>query len=173
MNLQFYIEKLKNSKNFEKFIDENPDAYFCSGFFNIDKKAKDSQVHIDYFMPKQNKIMSFQVSEDMKQIPVDVYEKGVSEKISEDINFGFHEVEVLIDKTLVERGIKNEVQKILMSLQRLKGKDYLVVTIFVSKLGIIKMTIDLKDMKVDSFEKKSLLDMIGVFKKGEKKDKKS
>jgi len=82
MNPQFYLEKLKNSEEFEKFKKENPSAFLCSAFFSIDKsggnkslttsskrgqsKGKDNKQHFDFF--NEGKIFSFQVEDNCKKI---------------------------------------------------------------------------------------------------------
>ena len=53
MNLQFYLEKLFASDEFKKFKKENKDAYFCSGFFSIDKQGRDNQQHLDFYIPSK------------------------------------------------------------------------------------------------------------------------
>jgi hypothetical protein len=51
MNLQFYVEKLKASKTYKEFMEKNPDAFPCSGFFVIDKQGMDEQQHFDFYIP--------------------------------------------------------------------------------------------------------------------------
>ena len=41
MNLQFYLEKLKESDEFRNFCKSNPDCFLTSGFFVIDKISDD------------------------------------------------------------------------------------------------------------------------------------
>ena len=53
----------------------------------------------------------------------------------------------------------------LLSMQNLNGKDFFSGTIFVSGLGLINMTLDITDMNITDFKKRSLLDMMTLFKK--------
>ena len=69
---------------------------------------------------------------------------------------------------MATRGITNKIQKMLFSLQHKDLKDYLIGTIFISNFGMIKVNIDITDMKVILFEKKSFFDMLKIVKKGEK-----
>ena len=165
MNIQFYLEKLHDSDNFKNFVKENSDAYFCSGFFVIDKEGKDNKIHLDYFLPKERKIISFQVEEEIQQVPVEIFDKRIPEKISINQDFEFEDIEMLINDEMEKQGVKNKIQKIIISLQNLKGRDFLVVTVFVSMLGILKINISLSDKKVVSFEKKSFFDIMNVLKK--------
>ena len=59
------------------------------------------------------------------------------------------------------KNIKTKIQKIIFSLQNLKGKDFLMGAIFISSFGLLKVEIDISGKKITKFEKKSLLNMFG------------
>lgn len=163
MNFSFYVEKLENLLEFKKFKKENPDAFPCSCFFVIDKQGNDNKQHFDFFLPKEKKIMSFQL-ENNQLVPIQEVEKGLKE-ISLKHNFDFKEIEELIIKEMEKNKMKNNIQKILFSLQRINGKDYLIGTIFIPMLGMLKVNIDIKEKKVTDFQKRSFFDMMNIFKK--------
>jgi len=120
----------------------------------------------------KGKIFSFQLEDGIKFVPVEEFGGKVPEKVSKDCDFNFDYIEKLIAGEMFEKKIKNKVQKILLSLQSKDGKDFLIGTVFVSSMGLIKIKIDLSEMKVIDFEKKNFLDMVNIFKKNkeEKKD---
>ncbi len=163
MNLQFQFEKLKSSEEFKKFIKENPSAFLCSGFFVIDKQGEDNQIHFDYFA--EGKILSFQMEDNCKLVQLENVGGKIPEEIPEEINFEVDEIEKLISDKLNAENVKNKIQKILLSLQNLDGKYFLLGTVFISGWGIIKININLNEMKVTEFEKKSFFDMVNVFRK--------
>ncbi len=66
---------------------------------------------------------------------------------------------------MFDEKINKEIEKILLSLQRKEGKDYLIGTVFISGLGMIKISIDLNDNAIIDFEKKSFFDILRVKKK--------
>ncbi|MFQ5531774.1 MAG: hypothetical protein ACE5ES_04125 [Candidatus Nanoarchaeia archaeon] len=171
MNFQFYVEKLNHSDSFKDFIKENPKAYPCSGFFTIDLEniqKPDNKQHIDFFLPEKKEIVSFQLENECKIVPVENFDKEGKfkfEKISLDNNFEFGEIESLILDEMEKQKIKNKIQKIILSLQNKEGRDYFIGTIFISGFGLVKVRIDLKEMKITDFEKKSFMDMVNVFKK--------
>jgi len=96
MNLQFYLEKLFNSEEFKSFMKENKEAYFCSGFFVIDKDGNDNKQHIDYFVPSSGKTFSFQMEEEIKLIPLEQADVKIPEKIPESLDINLDYVEKLI-----------------------------------------------------------------------------
>lgn len=172
MNFQFYIEKLHDSEEYKKFVKEYADSYFCSAFVVLDKQANDNKIHIDYFVPGQEEIFSFELENKCRKVKVERYDKIVPLKIDKDIDFDMDEVEKLIYDKIDKEQIKNKVQKIILSLQNYKGQAMLTGTVFISMLGMLKINIDVDKMKIILFEKKNLFDMVKIVKK-DKKDKKN
>lgn len=163
MNIQFYIEKLNSSDEFAEFRRENPDAYLCSCFIVVDKEGDDSKVHLDYYAPKDKKIMSFH-TESMKKIPLDAADERIPEKIPGDVDVDFNEVENLISEKMREEDVTSKLQKIILSMQNKNGTNFLIGTVFISMLGMIKLSIDLSEMKIIDFEKKSFFDIMKIVK---------
>ena len=184
MNLQFYVEKLNSFDVFKNFMKENPNAYACSGFFIIDKTGKEpNKQHFDFWVPQnapdhppqtseengdeqEGKLVSFQL-EDMQLVPLENYGK-IPERLSLEQDIDFEAVEKMIIERMVKENMKEKIQKMLFSLQMKDGKNFLIVTVFVPKLGLITATVDLEKMEIEEFEKKSFMDMINVFKRKKK-----
>ena len=160
MNLQFYLEKLHSSDVFKKFMKENPKAFLCSGFFTIDKEGKDNQRHFDFYVPKIKKMFSFKLDNGVEMLPIDIEIAKIPAKLDIDFDFEFEEIEKMLEDRMKEEKINSKMQKIILSLQDLKGKPFLVGTVFVSMLGLLKIQIDISDMKIKEFEKKSFFDMM-------------
>jgi len=168
MNLQFYLEKLQSSDVFKDFMKKNPKAYLCSGFFTIDKEGQDNQRHLDFYVPEKGEMFSFKFEEagKVEKIPVEMINKKIPEKIKPDldINFDFGDIEKIILNEMELQNLKNKLQKIIISLQNYEEKNFLVCTVFVSMLGLLKVNIDLegKDGKpeITLFEKKSFFDFL-------------
>ncbi|MDE1848793.1 MAG: hypothetical protein KGH55_02070 [Nanoarchaeota archaeon] len=165
MSLKSLLAQLRESDEFRRFIKENPGAFLCSGFFTIDKEGKDNKQHFDFFSPGKNKVFSFRIEEHCKVFPLDYGEQGNMEKISEDFDIDFNVLEEKIKDKMIAQGINNRLQKLIFSLQKVDGKDFLTGTIFISMFGLIKISIDIKKSKIVDFEKKSLFDLVNIFKK--------
>ena len=175
MNFQFYLEKLKASEAFSNFTRDNPDAFCCSGFFVVDReKSKVSQdkQHFDYFVPSEEKMYSFSLEDGVKKFPVDMFGSASPEKISLNHDFDFDAVEKIIKDLMVEEKTKGVITKILYSMQHLDGKDYLVGTVFLSMLGMLKIHYDIEAKEIVLFEKRSFMDMLKITGKGKKKEDK-
>jgi hypothetical protein len=59
-----------------------------------------------------------------------------------------------------KQDIRTKLQKIIFSLQNIKGKNFLVCTAFIGLLSLLKIQIDLKKKKIILFEKKSFFDLM-------------
>lgn len=165
MNLQFYLEKLFESDIFKKFKKENKDAYLCSGFFSIDRQGKDNQQHLDFYAPSDKKMFSFQIEKGFEIVPLENYDGRAPEKLSEKIELDFEEIEDLIINKMKEENINKQIQKLLLSLQSLEGKNFIIGTIFISGMGLLKITFNLDENILVNFEKKSFFDMFKIIKK--------
>lgn len=166
MNFQFYFEKLISSKDFKNFTSENKDAFLCSAFFSVDKKGNDNKQNIDYYVPSLDKMFSFKLDNKVELIPVEDYGKGFNpEKIPDNLDFDFGYVEKLIEGEMFEKKITNKIEKLLLSVQVKDKKIYILGTIFISGLGLLKVKIDLNEKRIVDFEKMSFFDMIKIVKK--------
>lgn len=163
-NFQFYLEKLYDSKDFQRFLEENKDAYLCSCFFVIDKEKADNKQHLDYFLPNDKKMFSFKIESGCERVPVENFGDKIPEKISDNYNFSFEYIEKLVEEKMEAENVKNKIQKILLSLQSFEGKEFLLGTVFISAMGMIKIKIDLNEMKIVNFEKKSFMNMFKIVK---------
>ncbi len=163
MNFQFYLEKLFASDEFQKFKSENPDAFLCSCFFAIDKKGKDNKTHFDYYIPSTKKLFSFQLDSGCTLLPVDQLDKNWKpSKISDNHNFDSEEIENMITEKIKAEKIKNTIEKMLLSLQKVDGTEYLAGTIFLSQMALIQVKINLDKKEIEEFKKKTFFDMIKI-----------
>ncbi len=168
MNSQFLLEKLNSSEEFKKFRKENPKSYLCSGFFIIDLEAKnpEDKYHIDYYIPETRKTFSFELENGVKLVPLELRdEEKVLERVSMKNHFDFDEIKELVMDEMEKNKITNKIQKIIFSLQNLEGKDMLLGTVFISGLGLIKVNIEVDNMEITDFEKKSFFEMMKIVKK--------
>jgi hypothetical protein len=167
MNSQFLFEKVQNSQEFKKFKKENKDAYLCSGFFVVDFESKDSdnKYHFDFYIPSSKKTFSFELENEIKLVPLERNDEQILDKVLMKSHFDFDKLK---EKILIEMELKkitNKIQKMIFSLQNKDGKDFLIGTIFLSGLGLLKVDIDIASNQITDFEKKSLFDMMKIIKK--------
>ncbi len=168
MNFQFYLEKLYSSEEFEKFKKENPEMYPCSAFFTMDftdSKTKENKQHFDFCVPGSDKIFSFMLEKKCELVPMENIDKRELKKITLNYDFDFDKIKKMIETEMKKHKIEKKIEKILLSLQNFENKDYLAGTVFISGLGMIKIRLNIAEMKFEEFEKKSFMDIVNVFKK--------
>ncbi len=168
MNSQFLWEKLENSEIYSKFVDENPSAYLCSGFFmvDLDEKSPENKYHFDFYVPASGKTFSFELESEIKLIELERTNEKILAKVEMKFPFDFDEIKEIILREMEVKKITNKIQKMLFSLQNSDGKDVLFGTVFISAMGLIKVNIDLENKEILEFEKKSLMDMMKIIGKG-------
>lgn len=167
MKFQFYYEKLLASDEYLKFRKEHPKAYACSGFFALDleKNGQNNQVHFDFWLPEFEKMYSFKVSGPVEFVNVENFDKRAFEKLSMNYDFDLEDVMKVIQTKMDEENIKGKMKKLLFSLQKLDGADYLLATVFLDNMAMLKANYDIADKKVTAIEKKSFLDIFKIIKK--------
>ncbi|MDA3835991.1 MAG: hypothetical protein PF542_00045 [Nanoarchaeota archaeon] len=173
MKFQFYYEKLLASDEYLKFKKEHPTAYACSGFFALDleKKGENNQVHFDFWLPEHEKMYSFKVTGPVEFVNVENYDKRPFEKLSMNYTFDLVDVQKAIEKRMEDDKIKGKMLKMMFSLQKLDGADFLVITVFLNNMGMLKVDYDIAEKKITEIEKKSFLDMFKIIR-NKKEDKK-
>ena len=160
MNFQFYLEKLYGSKAFEDFKKEFSDAVLCGGFFVIDKEGNDNKQHFDFFIPSLKKSFSFKMENNIQGDFIENFGEKQPQLVSDRYDFDFEQIEEIIVNAMKQHDVENRIQKILLSFQHLDGNDYLIGTVFISGMSLIKIQVDLTNMNFVDFEKKSFFDMI-------------
>ncbi|MBN1252282.1 MAG: hypothetical protein JXL97_08440 [Bacteroidales bacterium] len=167
MKFQFYYEKLLASDKYLSFKKEHPKAYPCSGFFALDLEnlGKNNQVHFDFWLPDVEKMYSFKVSGPVEFVNVENFDKRAFEKLSMNYTFDLEEVMKVIQSKMDDEKIKGKMKKLLFSLQKMNGVDYLLATVFLDNMAMLKATYDIADKRITDIEKKSFLDIFKIIKK--------
>lgn len=165
MNFQFYLEKLHASEIFKKFIKENPKAFLCSCFFSIDFLEKDNKIHFDYYISNSKQMFSFKLEKECEKELIQTREDFLPERISENIDFELKDIEKILTEKMKKDNIQEKAQKVFISLQRVRKKEVLIGTMFISAMGMISFEIELSSKKIISFQKKSFLDFFKILKK--------
>jgi len=145
MKFQDIVNKLFESEDFKKFKEEKKDAFPCSGFFSIDVNEKDNKQHIDYYVPSEEKVYSFKLEAGGERVPTEFQDNQKPQKVSLNYDFDFEEMKQLILDRMSKEGMKNQIQKYLFSFQHSQeeDKDYLLGTIFISGLALLKIKINI------------------------------
>ena len=137
---------------------------------DVNKNSAEKSSKADFRADKisehsEGKLFSFQLENGVKKSEIKMIGNKISNKVLLDVDIDFDDVEKIILEEITQEGIKNKIQKILLSLQCLENRNFLIGTVFISGLGLLKINIDVSKKKITHFEKKSFFDMINVLKK--------
>ncbi len=148
---------------FKDFISQYPDAYPGAGFFIIDFENTDaSQRHLDYYIPQEKKIASFDLMGNHK-ISEQLIEKPLQDL--GEIKLSIDDVIQIIRDELLRRDIKLGIKKVIAVLQVSNLELLWSISCILSNTDFAKMRILDSDSIVKKFEIISLMSLINVKKK--------
>ncbi len=160
MKIQPYIDKLKNSKEFEKFKLTNPNAYFSAGFFVLDLESGKNMHQIDYYIPKKNKIATFVLDEGIELKESEISNGKIPKEISSKIKIDLDILKGIVEDEMKNHTITNKIQKIIAIIHNSEGKLLWNLNCITTDMGIIKVHLDDDSHSVLKFERVNLFDIV-------------
>ena len=166
MKIEHYLKKLEKAEDFKKFKKEDSKSYLCSVFFVRDFKDKHNETHIDFYSPKTKKIVSFKADGKIERIPIDkkaetiAHKKFIPPTLTKEIILEIEKIRPIVLDEMHNRGLTDDIQKILVILQNLDDRDVWNCTCFLNGMGLLQTHVEDKSESVLFMEKRSLFDMI-------------
>ena len=171
MKIQQYVSKVEKTKEFKEFMKKDSKAYLCSLFFVRDFSENHNETHIDFYSPKTKKITSFNLDKKVTKVPLDKkaenikHEKFVPKKIGSKIKLDLEKVKPIIVDEMHNRGLTDNIQKMIVILQNTEGRDIWNCTCFLNGLGLLQCKVEDSSETVLFMEKQSFFDLIKIFRK--------
>lgn len=161
--LQQLHARLEKSEVYKSFKAQNPDAFLCAGFFILNFKKGADQQAFDFRNDKQ--LFTFDFPENPEaSITLKVDDLLPSpkplNKISHDVQIDIEDLQVIVEKALLDNNIKNKLEEIIAVLQNSEGQIVWNLTCMCEGLTIINALVHSETGGVLKFEKKNLLDFI-------------
>lgn len=163
MNFNELYKKVNDSEVFKDFINKNPTAELCAGFFIIDFMSNDEKSSIDYKI--DDKIFTFEykdkvkINEDrMLEIPDKTFPQ--LEAISPEIKVEVNELKSISGIKALDEGINAKFNKIIAVLQKYNHKQIWNLTCMLDGLIILNIHIDSISGEILKFERKSMMDLV-------------
>ena len=167
MSFKETYEKITGSEVFNKFINENPQAELCAGFFILDFISNDSKKSLDYKV--NDKIYTFDLKDDgyvkmTEDKLIDLPNAPPLLKITPVVKTEVEELKGLAGFEALEKGISAKFNKIIAVLQKTKRDDKELqvwnLTCMLDGLIILNILIDSETGDIISFVRKSFMDLI-------------
>ena len=156
-------QTITQSKAFERFKQEHPDAELVAGFFILDFVDENNQKTLDY--KSGDKIFTFSLNENNEiTLKEDELIKNTEApeltKIQPEIKIEIDELKSRVGIRILDEGIKNKIQKIIAVLQIYEEKQIWNLTCMLEGFMIINILIDSNTGEIIKFDKKNMADFI-------------
>lgn len=159
MKFEHYLNRLKESEEFSKFKEKNPQAKLAAGFFVLDFEAGQNVHQIDFSLPNK-KVATFLLDEGVK---IKISEQTIKKKLPEIKAKPKTDIDAL--KGIVEDAMKNRtvtenIRKMIAILHIMDNKLIWNIQCILDGMGILLVHVDDSDQTVLKFEKHSLMELI-------------
>ena len=155
---------ISDSKTFQTFKENHPDAQLVAGFFIIDfLDETGNQKALDY--KDQEKIFTFSLNQ---QDEITLKEDKLMEtsthpkltKIQPETKVELDELKSITGTKALDEGIKDKFQKIIAVIQNLEDKQIWNLTCMLENMVILNILIDCDTEEIIKFDKKNMMDFI-------------
>ncbi|MBT7102485.1 hypothetical protein HN935_03155 [archaeon] len=158
MKVKDLLNELTETEHYKNFKSQNPESFFAAAFFILDVETKTEKIQLDFFLPNQNKIASFEHPWNEAQIHDD--EIKPMQPQSTEIKIDIDDLESICKKTIKENESAIVPTKIIAILRDNQWN----LTCMDNALGIVRIKIDATSSEQADFSKGSLMDFMGIKK---------
>lgn len=160
MKLKPYVEKLEQSSKYKEFNSKYPGSFPIAGFFILDFESGKNMHQIDFYVPSQKKIAAFTLDGKVDLQLLEMLNKKVPEKLDIKSNIDLEAIKGILIDEMRNRGMSEDVKKIIVILQQIDGKKIWNVNCILTGMEIVKSHIDDETKTVLKIEKTSVMDLI-------------
>jgi len=155
MKIESELKKLRESSAYKDFLDKHPDAFFSTAFLILEKN-REPKPQLDFFIPSEEKLSSFEHPYESFKVHDDkisnLQEQETNIKI--DIDNLFETVEGII-RNKSSNLVPNKIIAVL-------SKDLWNLTCMDSMLGMLRLKVNAKTTESSSPEKANLMDFARI-----------
>jgi len=162
MSFNTLLQKIQESKEFQNFKQQNPEAQLVAGFFILDFLSNDNKETLDYKVNQD--IFTFTLKDNQIQINKDKLinnEKSPQlTKLNPIIQIDTQELKNIVQTQAQNNNIQAKLNKIIAVLQTYNQKQIWNLTCMLDQLIILNIHIDSNTKEITKFERKSMMDLI-------------
>ena len=160
MRFKHYLDRVKESSEFKKFMEKNPKAYLAAGFFVLDFETDNNIHQIDYALPNK-KVATFLLDDGTKvKISEQALKKKLPEIKEEDAKTDLDALKGIVEDEMKNRTVTEKIRKMIAILHMIEDKLVWNIQCILDGLGFLSVHVSDDDQTVMKFEKHSLLDLI-------------
>lgn len=160
MKIKPYVDKLNGSKEYKDFSKKHKDAFMIAGFFILDLETKQNVHQIDYYVPKEKKVAAFTLDKGINMQMLSLMNSKVPEVLDLNTNIDLDALYGILEDEMKNRGITDDIKKIIAVLQTIEGKKMWNLNCVLSGMGLLRAHVDDDSKTILKMEKASILDYI-------------
>ncbi len=160
MKIQPYLDKLNASQQYKDFTKKFPDAFMAAGFFVIDFEGGNNVHQLDFYVPSQKKIAAFTLDSNVGMQMLDGINEQVPKKLEPNARIDLDALQGIIEDEMKNRGMTEELKKMIAVLQNIDGKKVWNVNCVLSGLHILKANVEDDSKSILEMEKRSILEFV-------------
>lgn len=160
MKISPYVEKLEKSQEYKDFHKKYKDAFMAAGFFVLDLETSKNVHQLDFYVPSEKKIAAFSLDGDIKVQLLEAMNEKIPDKLDIKVKTDLDALYGILEDEMKNRGITEEIKKIVAVLQNIDGKVLWNLNCILSGMEILRANVDDESRSVLKMEKFSMLDLI-------------
>ncbi len=160
MKFKLFMDKLEKSKEYQQFKKEYPDNFLIAGFFVIDLEAGQNIHQLDFYIPSKKKVAAFNMDGKVNMQMLSLMGQKVPEKLDSNTNIDLDAIAGILGDEMHNRGISEEIKKIVAVLQSSEGKKIWNLNCVLTGMEILKSKIEDDSKSILKVEKSSLMDIM-------------
>lgn len=160
MKFNSILGDISKTIEFGAFEKQHPHAFLTAGFFVLDKETGKNVLQLDYFLPHENKVAAFTLGEKTELRLLDLVNSSIPEKLSSNAIIDTEELHGILHDEMRNRGMTEEIKKIVAVLQSIDGKLVWSLSCVLSGMEILKAKVEDSSKSVLSMQKSSILDFV-------------
>ena len=161
MKIKPYFDKLQRAKEYKEFMGSNPDNFMVAGFFVIDFETGQNIHQIDFYIPSKKNVAAFTLDKGVQmQIMKLLPSKKKPEKLDLNVNIDLEALSGIIKDEMHNRGISEDIKKIIAVLQTVDGKKIWNLNCVLTGMEILRSKIEDESKTILKIEKTSLMDIM-------------
>jgi len=157
-------QKITDSKTFQGFKNNHPDAELVAGFFILDfLDETGNQKALDYKNKEQIFTFSLNQHDEITLKEDKLMETSTHPKLSKiqpETKVELNELKSIAGTKALDEGIKDKFQKIIAVIQNLEDKQIWNLTCMLENMVILNVLIDCNTQEIIKFDRKNMMDFI-------------
>lgn len=160
MKIAPYVDRLRDSQEYKKFLKENKNAFMVAGFFVLDFESGKNMHQIDYYAPDHHKVAAFTLDGRITMQMLSLIRKKIPEKLDLDTKTDLNALRGILEDEMKNRTMAEDIKKIIAVIQCVDNKKIWSVNCILSGMSLLKASIEDESQTILKMDKANIFDFI-------------